>query len=425
MAVPTLVGPDDDYPYGNHWHYPMGSLIPTGSFPTITTQFSDQESMSDVLGNACGYNTITHTKDFPIRVNSVGAEAGPASQPDPWNSSWYGKKMYSKVGTLSGLYSPIKHWTNGTTYPTVSLPSIDWDALVEDVGSRLDGSMTASTNILVFLAEIAQTIRMFKDPAGLIRLQKSLRAARKTRETLRTLVKGASSAWLEGRYGWRLLDRDITNFVKSWPEVQAHIDFLQQTKETFVPISAVQKDSTNYSLPYPVITFSDSYSSATCYSASVERTARFSLEIMRGKAFEVLSRWEYIKQRTGQNDLVSALWDYLPMSFVVDWFIDIQSFLERDPIFWDRHNLRRMGYSVKLVYKCCVKFYTITWAQQLSPPYVLQDESLVDYNVPQIVHKVYTRTPGFPPDTDTVGLFGGLNMIHLADGSALIVQRML
>jgi len=124
----------------------------------------------------------------------------------------------------------------------------------------------------------------------------------------------------------------------------------------------------------------------------------------------------------GTANVAEALWDLLPFSFVVDWFIDLERVVKYLPLYWNRHTFRRMGYSVKTEYRAALEIdsdATITWWNGMSFP-----KSKTELCPEITVASTYVRTPGFPPDMSGVGAFNGLSFTHLADGAALIAQRL-
>jgi len=129
------------------------------------------------------------------------------------------------------------------------------------------------------------------------------------------------------------------------------------------------------------------------------------------------SKFDQVLSRLGARDIVTALWDVVPYSFVVDWFTHINRDLGAHSIDWNSYDIRRMGFSRKTEWYGRVKVdssYTGYGETITLPTY---------YEGPQCVQKTYTRTQGFPPGTQSVGLFGNLNKTQIAEGLALIVQR--
>lgn len=391
-----------------HWHYVDGQdASPTVG--SVAGYVSDQESISDVVGNRGGFNSVVHTKHTPYDFNTSLAK-GEMSDWDVHSASMYNKIISEDGGQLKGNWNPAYHWTSTPNYPAYT-PAPVWSDLVSAVGVRLEGKMEASTNILVTLAQLGQTIRMFRNPFGLRNLRK-LRI-----RTPLSGVKFAANAWLEYRYGWKQLERDVLNFSRVYREVQDYIKHLIATMNEWAPIHESETGTYTPSLSWPQTGYYGNLWRLTCTDAEIRWKAGFGVEILRGYAFRTATAMQLMMQRTGANDLLSAIWDYVPFSFCVDWFINVTNFLERSPIFWDRYNLRRMGHSVKTEYRCRVNVDSRVYVD--GQEYTQSHEGQL-----QTVYSRYERTAGFPSGCDGVGLFGGLNFTNFATGAALIAQRL-
>jgi hypothetical protein len=252
---------------------------------------------------------------------------------------------------------------------------------------------------------------MFKNPFGLLKLRK-LRL-----NTPLGAMKFTANSYLEYRYGWKQLFRDVSSFATAYRDCQNHIQYLLSTKDQWAPIHASESGEVPYNLSYPVIGTSNL--SFTVTDARIKWKATFGCEILRGKSFQTVTCMEAMMQRLGCNDVLSALWDLVPFSFVVDWFINITDVLETDPAFWGRYRLRRMGYSVDQQY-CCglnVESYANT---DFSGGYIFKTGTYP----PVAVAKRFERVSGFPPDCSAIGLFEDLNITNFAAGAALIAQRL-
>lgn len=385
----------------------FSDVSPAGSIPCLLT---DQELIGDDLGRT-RFNPCSHISNRPHYIFGKGAKAsGAVSDDNP-----YGVYMLScDLGDFSGYYSIDRHLLD-TTWPEPSLPDIDWHNLVGDVGDRLDGSMQSSSNLLVAMAEIGQTVGMIKNPFGLLK-----KDWRKTAERLSPsrLSKRAANVWLETRYGWMNFYRDVIAFSKAHSEVQAHLRYLADSSGSWSSLSKSQVDSDS-SPPQSINVDNAPLNSYQVIPEFVEfsRRACFSCDIWRGQGFQNFNVMDLMIQRMGVDQVASALWDLIPLSFTVDWFVNLGTMLKRDPIFWNRYQLRNMGYSVKKLWK-----FDITIKSHASA-YGVPDATTETCFGPQIVHTSYERVPGFPASTSTVGLFGGINLTHLADGAALVAQR--
>lgn len=375
-------------------------------------KFSNLSQISDSIMTPNRFNGCAHDRYYPFVV----ALDGDSILDTPLNSELPANQWItvgSKSDPIYGSYSIDSHLgSNG--WPTIAAP-IDWSTLVTDVGARLDGSMTASTNMLVVVGELAETIGMFKNPFGLLTTNWSRALAKG--KTLRQLSKAGANVWLEYKYGWKNFFLDFNATLKAAGEARKHVEYLMSTRDAYSSVGKSQHDESTYSLPLRTIGSVANGAAVTVSDLRIVRDATFSLDILRGEAFRVLSQPMYMMQRLGTNQLIPALWDLVPMSFVVDWFVDLQRYLKLNLAYSGMHNLRNIGYSVKtswfasLIVDCELQ----GWAGHTKGVQGCYPE--------QLVRKLYTRSAGFPPQTESEGIFGGLNLVHLADASALVAQR--
>jgi len=369
----------------------------------------DRETMADVTKNFNGFNSVSHSKllnyPFPAvsaRVQHDFGEVTPAM----------GILHELSQITVPGFYASIPA-LGGYTEGGVHFPDIDWSGMVAEVGSRLDGSMKNSANLLVSVAEVGQTIGMLKNPMNL----KNLRKLAGRGKTLSSVAKISANSWLEYKYGWKNLASDIRALARVYSEASKHQEFLRQTRAKFTGMSSSQRDVCPLSISLSGPSGSDSNSFG--YSAQLtraERTAVFSLDIRRRESDMIWSKNDLVMQRLGVNQMVEALWDLVPFSFVVDWFVHIDRMVKTNPAVWASWDLRNVGYSTKTCWyargktSCTASISTgSNYAEAQGPDFCFK--------------KQYGREPGFPGDTIGVGLFGRLSYSNMLDGAALIVQR--
>jgi len=274
--------------------------------------------------------------------------------------------------------------------------------------------MLTSQNLLVDLIQLEQTVMMVKHPFGMFK--KLPRSQRQL--SLGSLSRGAASAFLEYKFGWENLYRSIAALANVWGEVRRHKAFLRESVDRWRTISARE----TYSVPNPISNPMAIYSFGQLHITPVDLradiTAAFTLQIMRRNSDHVWSTMDLVTSRLGLNDLVTALWDAVPYSFVVDWFTHVNRILTpRSPSF-NSFRLRRVGYSLSS------KLYSAANVQLTSYGPTSGTVTREYKSKEGIVLRKYERCPGFPPNTGTVGLFGNLSITQLAEGAALIVQRL-
>lgn len=330
------------------------------------------------------------------------------------STTWtkYGEKRYYSQEAYD-----IATWSNGTIESILpSLPAIPWLALVGDAGSQISGRLASSSNILVELCQVASTVKMLKHP---FQYRDIMRFRRKLL-SLRNLAKTSANAWLEWKYGWKNLWYLYRDLSQALPRARDHYNYLQMSAGRFTHVGSSNISNVAWSglLPYQVGNYATDHSclaQADGYSVN----AHFGFDVIRPSTALHYSIMDLMVQGLGSDDILGALWDLTPFSFVADWFIGLDKWLQRDPVFLSSFNLRRTCYSTEVEYyakpKIRQRIYTPTGNSTY--PYT---EWTGDR---KCIYKRYTRYPGFPSGTGASN-WDGLKTSQLLDGAALIVQRL-
>jgi hypothetical protein len=335
---------------------------------------------------------------------------------------------YSGPGAQTTAYVPVEYEgvkVTGTLHPACfygySLPTLEedleWSGVVQRVGDSLDGHMQARTNILVNLAELGQTVSMLKNPMKLRGLTKFLQNG----STIKQLIKSGANLWLEKKYGWDNLYRDVVALAKTAKAVEEHYAYLYSTLGRYSPIHSSTTVSGELPPP-PSSTLAIGGSlrlTLTHRRTTVKRTGTFGCEIFRDIDMPLHKVWQYASQYAGADKLAEALWDVVPFSFCVDWFFNIAKLIQRGPIMWNSHRLRRLGYSTKQEYSTDID-YRLEWLAYYDCPTVHVGHGSTTF----VALKSYNRAAAIPP-CDISDFFGGLTLSNVADGAALIAQRIL
>lgn len=392
-----------------NWVYETREVDDSGN---DSSYFDDRETMTDVIGCRGNFNPCTHVKrhQMPLLPHKASLENWPLptqTPPTDWHAVGGNAGSYQSSISVHGLYP------DGNALPTSGFPDVDWSNLVDQVGSQLDGRMQTGQNLLVSLVQLPQAIGMLKNPFNLKRLSKL-----KFKKPLGVLLKTPANAYLEYLYGWKNLERDIRALANVFQEVRRHKDYLSKTAYQYASCSCSIEDTVPNSSHVGTLSFG----SGNGWSISIDRThdvrkCSFSLDVRRTQSALLWSSLDLAYQRLGLGDIVTALWDLIPFSFVVDWFIHVDRFLGKDSINWSTHDLRRIGYSIKYETYCVAKYYANISSYWGPESFEFQDP-------PFCVQTVYNRYSGFPPNTYGVGLFGSLNKTQIAAGLALIVQKL-
>jgi hypothetical protein len=347
------------------------------------------------------YNEVTHTRHFPLLFEVPAASA---KVEEGTSCPYYPGAQTLELALQAGYYL-----ASPAAYPPYSLPSIDWNGLVSQVGESLDGHMTTKSNILVTIGEGLKTIAMLKNPLTPLRvLTRS--------KSIREVVNGVAGLHLVYKYGWKQLYRDIVAFGDVHNRVSDHIAYLQKSKGKFRSLSATQTDTTSIGDDTEI---THSFYKSIFRLSHFDRRATFSCQSRLDDSIDIHNRLRFTLQALGVDRVTEAVWDLVPFSFVIDWLINWRSFAKDPRTKFQNHHVRRLGYSVK------EEWYCIPIFEYDRPPFTTGGPRLQASSMgsAQIVQSAYSRTPGFPPGSETAGVFSSLSITNLVDGAALILQR--
>lgn len=393
--------------YTLYWHNENHSVNPpqitdfttTGS--TRTKGYVGQyRTISDIFTNPYGVNICSHSKQICNRYSFQSQTMSIAKAQSTPGGVW----MVKFDAFEGGEWPP-----NDITWP-----SPNWASIVSNVSSTLDGQLSSKMLILAEMYQLKQTIQMIKNPFGCLSKGWKRKAGKLSAHSL---SKWGSNIWLEYRYGWSQLYRDIKEILRTKRRIDNHIEYLRQIAGKYASHGSSAVQMSTYSLPSdPGFTMPVSIVSTTAVTEA-KQTISFSLDYLANDLDRIWSKAQLWQQALGTGDLLATVWEVIPFSFIVDWFIDFNGIGTDNPIFWNTSRCKDLCYSIKRELKAVSKtrFFSAGWNQNMSM--ILTSE-------PKVVRSYYQRYLGFPPNTTNVGLFGGCNLTHLLDGAALIMQRL-
>jgi hypothetical protein len=130
-----------------------------------------------------------------------------------------------------------------------------------------------------------------------------------------TIGKAVAENWLELQYGWKPLLQDIEGSFKSLPALNAVSGFVNRA--TAVATAVDESKAVNTNKP---IGFSGSWS----HYDLVRTETRCKMTLR----YTINSPLKTFLAQTGFTNPINLLWEVVPFSFVVDWFIPIGPWLE-------------------------------------------------------------------------------------------------
>lgn len=265
----------------------------------------------------------------------VATNCGTAKIGSRYTKSWEGADGRSRENNYSCRIAyqnyPLIKWSNKPAGPFtntgsvtscfggVSFPNVTAAQISASQTRALNGVLQKwkghDFNAAVFLGELPEAAAMVADSTLTVlkafyqvrkgrfsKAVKILRDAHKQRGSNFRIDKSSSSAWLSLRYGWIPLISDGYNAVDAW-------NTLRQSKP--VPFLKMKSRNTITFTPNPgnlkLGTAWKTYSTQTILKTDVPSNAFNSL---------------------GFGNPALLAWELLPLSFVLDWAIDIGSYLE-------------------------------------------------------------------------------------------------
>lgn len=333
--------------------------------------------------------------------------------------------------------------------PLVSIPSLNWASMTDELASKLSGGIDDSWMALVFFKELRETVSMVRNPFNLLR-PRWRKAAQLNPAS--SLAKSSSNIWLEYLYGWKSLYSDICDLSKAAASYLVNIQN-NYSADSFHSVASSQKVTST--LP-------------DVYSGSCTTKAAWDNQVARGGINESVSscathvynaKLQYVGYVTCQvldsamnsmsktqrflsavklsnwQSVRDTLWEVIPFSFVVDWFVDsrgIWNALNR----WRLHqaSVARLGYSTKETITYSAEMLTNSMASRLaagSPwssyyPNAASGDVIFRSLQPGSCTR-YRRTAGNPPNKMFYlsCLEKGLSQTQCASGVSLLAQRLL
>lgn len=237
---------------------------------------------------------------------------GNMKDPNAWSytcknySTWKGqyRLMSGNLNSAPYFYTTYTGYSGDGTQENITSP--DWDrTLVYNMAlERLNRKVRGDMDLGVSLAELHSTVRMTRALNDVFNFARG--AGRTTGiGSTRDLANG----WLQFTYGWKPLLSDVFGIADE--SIRRVVATLEKVKATARLTLTGQRNLTRYFLGANVPSVAQGTGSQAC-------TIVCTLEVP-SSSFD-LARW------TSLNP-VSLAWELIPYSFVVDWFVDVGSYL--------------------------------------------------------------------------------------------------
>lgn len=215
-----------------------------------------------------------------------------------WSGSRSGISQYT-VGNANDCSDALGDITTpNSVRGYVGASAFDTQPYVDGAAAKL---YSRGWDTATFLAELHKTYQMFRWFGG------NLAALLREYATVKKTAQVTLNAWLEGRYGWRILVYDMIDISRALNG----LDALQRDRN---------KDRSGHSFSYEnFIHVPDFHWAHGWHTVVLKDTYQVSL---RGTVIADLK-----PPRFRFNPITTA-WELIPFSFVLDWFIGVGNWLE-------------------------------------------------------------------------------------------------
>jgi hypothetical protein len=232
------------------------------------------------------------------------------------------KKTYNLE---EGVLAPIMPYV----YPTnVALAEANSAALGEFINKLNEAQR--SLQGLVTLGELGETIRLIRNPAkalweGIFSYHADVkkRLRRRRRRSKREIVQ---DTWLEYAFGWAPLVNDVKNGAEALAKLMTY-------RPEYQIVSAFATRKVPRSETIGNGSFGSLYNRVLHQTAIEETTVRYKGSIMVNN-HDAISRPNLRLFGITWQDVVPAVWELIPYSFLVDYFLNIGNILDAHALRW-------------------------------------------------------------------------------------------
>jgi hypothetical protein len=319
------------------------------------------------------------------------------------------------------------------------MASLQWGNLVSDLFASLDPKGPTALSLFANLWELEQTLDLFKSLNKLIKSGWRSHAWGKQYSRplgsskfwnpkalgTKDLIDGAANNWLAYRYGIKPLVSDIIALANMCENIQHRVLYLLEHRQITDTVRFRSKSENTYSInatgPGPV---------TLSYRENVTQVVGCQAcwpNFVVSDDFVQSAVYRYM----GLDNILSNIWEVLPFSFVLDWFVDVGGAISRARENIARDNADKSVEIYKPWHSMKVEqfFTSATFPRNLDDCwggwYPLYGENPVPtYTASGCsgYQRTYERNPSMPSDAYSPEVLQGLSVTHLVDGGAILYQ---
>ena len=340
--------------------------------------------------------TKTRPADLPMNLYTDLVRQTPIPEPKKlrfWPDVWY-PNYFEITGCLTPMFQ------DAPNMETTLLRNILFNEAVAQLPAKMNGT---SFNLPLFIAEAHKTVSMIGEMATDV--AKFLQAISRGQKKIWT-QRQVDGLYMEYRYGWRLLVRDIVDACKAIYDAMR--GGVLQKATSYAKSSSVSSGSLgDYWISDPNIGITGTVIRKTDALSEVRITLYYRDD----------HPWTGTLQQFGISNPFLLGWEVIPLSFVVDWVLNVGGFLSSIDAFLGKAFVKGCV-SYKVTHKNSYSLENIRGLKGARP--LVDKNTLSGYD--QVV-TAYRREPltSFPSaKLPTINV--NLNMNRAMDGIALMKQ---
>lgn len=307
--------------------YPSVSTVKwwytTNGGPIVYTNGPSTRTSSDIIGEKESMTDFV-TPNFRERLEAGEIINNPMTKFSEKVTMGDQGFYFSKAVGSTTYYG---EWTNDWMPYAYGVPSHPPDESLVNLHSEVATKVRSkvlqpSAQTLVTAAELKKSLQMLRRPltslsSSFLRSWRFFQRKGKYRTTNRgrnlspaELKSVFVNTWMEGRYGWRPLFYEVNGILEALnTQIQERYTVRSGISDTFSYTRSSVGTISGITIPYTTKTL---------------RKVRVSAGIIY-KYHEALDDYVW---GTRLSDIPVAAWDLVPLSFVVDWFVNVNTFLQ-------------------------------------------------------------------------------------------------
>lgn len=278
--------------------------------------------------------TVLYGEDGHLVVNVGSSPALPPGQDDGWVEEWHGALGLYSIGPLGSGVSPISVPPNLGDI-ALTKAKAKFHASGEDLGQFIAELPESVRTVLTMTREVMRVVRNLRKEGFSWKRCDQARRLLRSGKTIKSLPRKLSHAWLLWRYGVRPLYWDMLMVIRV---INEKYNFSKDTG--LLRKSATETFEQQHEYVVVRSTAHDKYDYRVQMEARVKARATIYYRKLAGVSLhsEILRYYGLHPEQ-----FPALLWEITPLSFVMDWFINVGEWIKA---ITPRADVRIEGFSI-------------------------------------------------------------------------------